>query len=82
MSLIATSPAGLTVEKAIEEKGIQIKDSVLKVGFQVAAESSSTGEVDNLLSSSRSPKLQGGSQDRLIGMNLKEPFLLAGKTTQ
>ncbi|MCB6145790.1 hypothetical protein LHK12_14075 [Providencia rettgeri] len=43
--LIATSPAGLTTEKVIEEKGIQIKDCVLNVAFQVAAESSSTGKL-------------------------------------
>ncbi|MEY1368725.1 Ig-like domain-containing protein, partial [Providencia huaxiensis] len=79
MSLIATSPAGLTVEKVIEEKGIQIKDCVLKVGFQVAAESSSTGDVDNSLSSSRSPKLQGeisGSSDR---DELKGTISIGGK---
>ncbi|MBO1916580.1 hypothetical protein J4727_17980 [Providencia rettgeri] len=46
------------------------------MAFQVAAESSSTGEVDNSLSSSRSPKLQGkisGASDR---DELQEPFLL------
>ncbi|QIF64420.1 MULTISPECIES: Ig-like domain-containing protein [Providencia] len=78
--LIATSPAGLTTEKVIEEKGIQIKDCVLNVAFQVAAESSSTGEVDNSLSSSRSPKLQGkivGSSDR---DELAGTIFIGGKT--
>ncbi|WP_272515049.1 Ig-like domain-containing protein [Providencia sp. PROV229] len=78
--LIATSPAGLTTEKVIEEKGIQIKDCVLNVAFQVAAESSSTGEVDNSLSSSRSPKLQGkisGASDR---DELTGTIFIGGKT--
>ncbi|MEX0425556.1 Ig-like domain repeat protein [Providencia rettgeri] len=79
LTLIATSPAGLTTEKVIEEKGIQIKDCVLNVTFQVAAESSSTGEIDNLLSSSRSPQLQGmisGSSDR---DELKGTIFIGGK---
>ncbi|MBZ3682350.1 MULTISPECIES: Ig-like domain-containing protein [Providencia] len=80
MSLIATSPAGLKTEKVIEEKGIQIKDCVLNVTFEVAAESSSTGEIDNSLSSSRSPKLQGvisGATDR---DELSATILICGKT--
>ncbi|EPQ5230300.1 Ig-like domain-containing protein [Providencia stuartii] len=80
MVLVATSSSGVVTEKSIEEKGIQIKDSVLSVTFQVAAESSSTGEVNSSLSSSRLPKLQGkisGASDR---DELRGTILIGGKT--
>ncbi|MEQ4676366.1 Ig-like domain-containing protein, partial [Providencia vermicola] len=80
ISLIATSPAGLMAERVIEKKGIQIKDNVLNVTFEVAAESSSTGDANNSLSSSRSPKLQGmisGSSDR---DELKGIIFIGGKS--
>ncbi len=78
--LVATSASGIVTEQSIEEKGIQIKDSVLNVTFQVAAESSSTGEINSSLSSSRSPKLQGkisGASDR---DELSGAILIGGKT--
>ncbi|MBQ0367298.1 Ig-like domain-containing protein [Providencia rettgeri] len=79
MVLVATSSSGIVTEQSIEEKGIQIKDSVLNVTFQVAAESSSTGEINSSLSSSRSPKLQGtisGASDR---DELSASIMIGGK---
>ncbi|WP_273846473.1 Ig-like domain-containing protein [Providencia rettgeri] len=79
MVLVATSSSGIVTEQSIEKKGIQIKDSVLNVTFQVAAESSSTGEINSSLSSSRSPKLQGtisGASDR---DELSASIMIGGK---
>ena len=80
ISVVATSSSGVSSEKAFYKPGLQIKNCILKITGEVSAESSSTGENNERLSSSRSPYLQGsieGSSDR---DELKGTIYIGGKT--